>query len=65
VFTPFFSRRAGGFGLGLAICSRIVGEHGGRLAAANHPDGGAVLTVVLPLTAPAEAAPTAEGVEAC
>ena len=65
VFTPFFSRRAGGFGLGLAICSRIVGEHGGRLSAANHPDGGAVLTVVLPLLAPTEVVDPAEGVEVC
>ncbi len=48
IFTPFFSRRAGGFGLGLAITERIVSEHGGRLAAANDPAGGAVMTVWLP-----------------
>ncbi len=49
VFTPFFSRRTGGFGLGLAISERIVAEHQGRIVAANHPVGGATLTVVLPL----------------
>jgi PAS domain S-box-containing protein len=51
---PFFSRRRGGFGLGLAIAQRIVEEHGGRLRARNHPGGGAELEVWLPsLTAPA------------
>jgi signal transduction histidine kinase len=49
VFTPFFSRRAGGFGLGLAITERIVTEHQGRVAAANDPAGGAVMTVWLPV----------------
>jgi signal transduction histidine kinase len=49
VFTPFFSRRAGGFGLGLAITERIVTEHQGRVAAANDPAGGAVMTVWLPI----------------
>ena len=49
LFTPFFSRRAGGFGLGLAITERIVTEHQGRVAAANDPAGGAVMTVWLPI----------------
>jgi signal transduction histidine kinase len=52
VFTPFFSRRAGGFGLGLAITERIVTEHQGRVAAANDPAGGAVMTVWLPVHGP-------------
>jgi len=49
IFTPFFSRRVGGFGLGLAITERIVNEHQGRIAAANDPAGGAVMTVWLPV----------------
>jgi PAS domain S-box-containing protein len=49
LFEPFFSRRAGGTGLGLSIVQRIVEEHGGRVWAANHPEGGACLTVRLPL----------------
>jgi PAS domain S-box-containing protein len=51
LFEPFFSRRAGGTGLGLSIVQRIVEEHGGRVAAANHPEGGACLSVRLPLRA--------------
>jgi len=49
VFDPFFTRRSGGTGLGLALVQRIVHEHGGRVEAANGADGGAVLTVRLPL----------------
>lgn len=49
IFTPFFSRRTGGFGLGLAITERIVLEHQGKVSAANNPAGGAVMTVWLPV----------------
>lgn len=49
VFEPFFTRRPGGTGLGLSIVERIVEAHGGRVAAANRPQGGAILTVRLPV----------------
>ncbi len=51
VFTPFFSKRAGGFGLGLAISHRIIDEHHWRLSASNGPSGGAMMTVTVPLHA--------------
>jgi two-component system OmpR family sensor kinase len=41
-------RGKGGAGLGLAIVAGIVDAHGGRVSAANAPDGGAVFTVRLP-----------------
>ncbi len=49
VFDPFFSTRERGSGLGLAIARRIVLAHGGRIKAANRPEGGAVFTFTLPL----------------
>lgn len=45
------ARADGGTGLGLTIAAAIVDAHGGTIAAANHPDGGAVITLTLPLPA--------------
>ncbi len=39
---------AGGKGLDLAICRRIIRMHGADIRATNHPDGGAVFTFQLP-----------------
>ena len=41
--------RSEGSGLGLAIARENARLHGGRIDAANHPDGGAVFTVGLPV----------------
>lgn len=48
VFDPFFTTRATGTGLGLAVARRIAELHGGELTAANHAEGGASFTLALP-----------------
>ena len=51
IFEPFYTTKevGKGTGLGLAIAYGIVQEHGGDIVAANHPDGGAIFTVELPV----------------
>ncbi len=48
VFTPGFSTHGGSPGLGLAVCRKIVEQHGGGLRAANRSGGGACFTVSFP-----------------
>ncbi len=50
LFEPFHTTKkdGDGVGLGLAISSGIVKDHGGRLTARNSDDGGAVFEVQLP-----------------
>lgn len=47
IFIPFFTTKAKGHGVGLALTHRIVTQHGGTLTAANSAQGGAVFTVRL------------------
>ncbi len=53
IFDPFYTtKRPGrGTGLGLSICKSVMKEHNGSVEAANSPEGGAVFTVTLPVSA--------------
>jgi PAS domain S-box-containing protein len=55
LFSPFFSTKASGSGLGLTICAQIIKAHGGVVNAANRPEGGAEFSFILPLPKEAEA----------
>ena len=48
-FTPFFTTRDQGTGLGLALSHRIIDSHGGQIRVGNHGDGGGIVTIELPL----------------
>jgi signal transduction histidine kinase len=48
IFTPFYSRREGGTGLGLTISRKIVLSHQGSLLAQNISSGGARFSLILP-----------------
>jgi nitrogen fixation/metabolism regulation signal transduction histidine kinase len=48
-FEPYVTDKPRGSGLGLPICRKIVSEHNGRISITNAPDGGATVTVHLPL----------------
>ena len=45
---PFYSTKRSGSGLGLALAREIAEAHGGRVQLANRPEGGLVVTLVLP-----------------
>ncbi len=49
IFIPFFTTKATGHGVGLALAHRVITQHGGTLTASNAKGGGAVFTIQLPL----------------
>jgi signal transduction histidine kinase len=55
IFAPYFSTKATGFGLGLAITRKIVEDHGGRIYVAENGQPGTEIVVELPLPLPAVA----------
>ena len=47
---PYVTTRQKGTGLGLAIAQKIIVEHYGDMELSNHPAGGAMVRITLPLS---------------
>lgn len=61
IFEPHFTTKSTGHGFGLAVCHRVVENHGGRIVVQATPGAGATFRVSLPLRAagaPSEPAST-------
>jgi two-component system sensor histidine kinase DctS len=51
LFSPFFSTKAEGMGMGLSICRTAIEFHGGTLTHRDHPQGGTIFAFALPAQA--------------
>jgi len=49
LFTPLFTTKAKGIGMGLAICKRIISAHGGSIDIKSKEETGTLITVTIPL----------------
>ena len=61
VFDPYVTTKPKGTGLGLAIVKKLVEEHVGTIVAKNHNDGGAIISIRLPINETAREAMIAKG----
>ncbi len=50
LFTPFYTTKTEGMGIGLSVCMSIIQTHGGRLWAERNPEGGTTFLFTLPIT---------------
>jgi two-component system sensor histidine kinase DctS len=49
LFTPFFTTKAEGMGLGLSLCRSVIEQHGGRLQHLPRPRGGMLFVFTIPV----------------
>ncbi|WP_348633767.1 ATP-binding protein [Rhizobium sp. BK376] len=49
LFFPFYTTKESGMGMGLSICRSTIEARGGSLVGSNHPEGGAVFEIRLPV----------------
>ena len=50
LFTPFFTTKAQGMGVGLAICKRFVKLHEGSISVQSEEGKGSIFTVKIPIS---------------
>ncbi|MEY2735158.1 MAG: Sensor protein FixL, partial [Pseudomonadota bacterium] len=58
LFTPFFTTKAEGMGLGLSLCRTVIEQHGGHLEHQPNTPAGTVFRFTLPTSRPDSAAAT-------
>ncbi len=51
LFTPFYTTKQDGMGIGLSVCHSIIQSHGGRLNFQRHPEGGTIFEFTMPVAA--------------
>ncbi len=49
LFTPFYTTKSDGMGIGLTVCHSIIQSHGGRLTFNRHPEGGTIFEFTMPI----------------
>jgi hypothetical protein len=57
IFRPFYTTKRGGTGLGLSLCRRIIGQHGGTLTVESELNKGSRFIIRLPMREAVEEAP--------
>ncbi|MBN1237919.1 MAG: HAMP domain-containing protein [Gammaproteobacteria bacterium] len=62
-FDPYVTSKPKGTGLGLAIVKKLVEEHGGQIKASNRQQGGAEISILLPISSETTGTPIVHGSE--
>ncbi|MEO6322921.1 MAG: ATP-binding protein [Polaromonas sp.] len=61
LFTPFFTTRQEGMGLGLSLCRTVIEQHGGFLGYESVQPQGTIFSFTLPVAAACKGGATAQG----